>query len=229
MGNIAKPTLLIVEDEKDLSKLLEINLLNEGYSVHTLSDGRQVLPYVIEHSPNLIVLDVMLPGLSGIEVCKAVKEVIDIPILMVTAKSEEEDVVKGLNSGADDYVTKPFSLKIVKARIKALLRRVGDGEETLKNIEIGPIKMIGNQRKVMIEQKEISLTYSEFQILYYLMSHPNSVLSRENISNYIHKEPSISSTLRAIDTMIVGLRKKLGNQGKTIKSVRSVGYSFSPL
>tara|TARA_Y100000816_G_C25993799_1_gene519149 strand:- start:104 stop:799 length:696 start_codon:yes stop_codon:yes gene_type:complete len=222
--------ILIVEDEFDILKLIEFNLKKEGFDVIAVSDGESAIKEVRSNKPDLILLDLMLPGISGLDVCHLIQKdegLSQIPILMLTAKGEESDVVKGLEAGADDYVIKPFSVKVLLARIKALLRRDYGQEFDKKNkpLVFNRLSIHAGQRIVKVDDKIIDLTYMEFQILFTLASHSNWVYTRSQLIDEIRGDNYIV-TDRSIDFQVVGLRKKLGEASKYIKTVRGVGYRF---
>lgn len=224
-----KKHILVVDDEEDILELVRFNLEREGYRVTTSDSGETAIQNAVEKRPDLIVLDLMLPGLDGLEVAKYLKgdgKTEDIPIVMLTAKGEESDVVIGLELGADDYVTKPFSPKILIARIKAVLRRKvqgdGDSSETIKihNMIIHP-----GRREVLVDGKPVELTYTEFGVLHFLIKRPGWVYTRNQIVDAVKGEDYFV-TDRTVDVQMVGLRRKLGPAGKNIETVRGIGYRF---
>ena len=222
--------ILIVEDEFDILKLIEFNLKKEGFDVIAVSDGESAIKEVRSNKPDLILLDLMLPGISGLDVCHLIQKdegLSQIPILMLTAKGEESDVVKGLEAGADDYVIKPFSVKVLLARIKALLRRDYGQEFDKKNkpLVFNRLSIHAGQRIVKVDDKIIDLTYMEFQILFTLASHSNWVYTRSQLIDEIRGDNYIV-TDRSIDFQIVGLRKKMMGKGNLIETIRGVGYRF---
>ena len=225
-----KKTILIIEDEPDIRDLLEFHLKKEGYKVLTSSDGEKGLKAARKESPNLILLDLLLPGIKGLDVCRILKSDVNtskINIIMVTALGQEENIVKGLETGADDYVSKPFNMSILLARISAVLRRnTTDGISYDDNVNINGIKIIPRLREVTAgEQKIIDLTFTEFQILHLLATHPGWVFTRYQIIDKIRGD-NYPVTDRSVDFQIVGLRKKLGDHGKLIETIRGVGYRF---
>ena len=224
-----KKLILIVDDEKDILDLVSYNLKKAGFHSIGVEDGEKALSSAREEIPDAIILDLMLPGISGLDVCRVLKgdsKTNSIPILMLTARVADSDIVKGLEIGADDYVTKPFSPKVLVARIQALLRRGServldpDGILSAGNLIIHPGK-----REVKVYGEKISLTFTEFQILFLLASHPNWVFTREQIIEEVRGE-NYPVTDRTVDFQIVGLRKKLGTAGELVKTVRGVGYRF---
>ena len=221
--------VLIVEDEKALAEILEYNFKKEGYSVDTASDGEIALDKIIFKAPDLVILDWMLPKLSGIELCKKVrsnKKIKNIPIIMLTARGEEEDRLKGLEMGADDYVTKPFSINELLARAKAVLKRIrpifAEEEVIFKDIKIN----IGTH-KVFRNSKEIKLGPTEFNLLRFFMENISRVFSRQQLLNHVWKHDALVEP-RTVDVHVRRLRKSLnaGNQKDFIRTVRSAGYSF---
>ena len=221
--------ILIIEDERDIADLLQFNLEQKQYSVSVARNGENGIEIAKNEKPDLILLDLMLPGIHGLDVCRILKTkkgLEKISIIMLTALGQEENIVKGLEAGADDYISKPFSFKILLARIKSVLRR---GEhpktESEKLIIINNLKIIPRKREVSIEEKKLELTYTEFQILYLLASHPGWVFTRYQIIEKIRGNNS-SVTDRSVDFQIVGLRKKIGESGRLIETIRGVGYRF---
>lgn len=229
MGNNRK-RILAVDDEEDILNILRYNLKREGYIVNTVGSGEDCIEKAVELLPDLILLDLMLPGIDGLSACrrlKANKKTQHIPIIMLTAKGDESDIVTGLELGADDYITKPFSSKVVSARIKTALRRTDTSKlnETNEIIKHGGVVINTTTRLVSINGKELKLTYSEFEVLKLLLSHPGWVYTRSQIVNEI-KGDDYPVTERAIDVQIVGLRKKLGEFSSLIETIRGVGYRF---
>ncbi len=226
---MSKEHILIVDDEEDILELVRFNLSKEGYQVICAATGEKAVEIARSELPDLVVLDLMLPGMDGLEVAKFLKndpETQNIPIIMLTAKGEESDVVTGLELGADDYVTKPFSPRILMARVKAALRRKvaepPDGSEVVKihNLVIHP-----GRREVRVGNKPVDLTFTEFEILSYLVRRPGWVFTRFQIVDAV-RGADYFVTDRSVDVQIVGLRKKLGPGGKFIETVRGVGYRF---
>lgn len=224
---MANETILLVDDEQDILELLSFNLKREGYQTVAVQSGEAALQKLGSISPDLMILDLMLPGIDGLDIAKTLKsnpKTAGIPILMLTAKGEEADIVTGLELGADDYVTKPFSPRILIARIKALLRRErnqnGDPGEVIR---IHDCIIHPGRRTVTVEGQMVDLTYTEFQVLYYLARRPGWVATRTQIVDAV-KGQDYFVTDRTVDVQIVGLRKKLGEWGKNIVTVRGVGY-----
>ena len=224
-------TILIIEDEPDISELIEYNLTQFGYSILVSNNGENGIENTRKHLPDLILLDLMLPGINGIDVCRILKndkDTSDVSIIMLTALGQEEDIVKGLETGADDYVTKPFSFPVLEARIQSVLRRgIKDNIEN-DNIHNSGIAISSRKREVYIDGKKIEdLTFTEFQILHLLASHPGWVFTRYQIIDKIRGD-NYPVTDRSVDFQIVGLRKKMGKKGKLINTIRGVGYRFQP-
>jgi two-component system alkaline phosphatase synthesis response regulator PhoP len=225
--------IAIVEDEVDIAELVRYNLQQEGYVIETYTSGEVAWSAIEKNPPDAVVLDVMLPGMSGLEICakmKSQKNTESVPIVMASAKGSEEDIVKGLELGADDYVTKPFSLKILKARVAAVLRRKAAGGETVHSDQIssGGISINTKKVEVLVNAIKVDLTQSEFKILQFLAGRPGWVFTRMQIVEAIRGE-NYAVTERTIDFQMVGLRKKLGDAGHLIETVRGVGYRFRDL
>jgi two-component system phosphate regulon response regulator PhoB len=226
-------SILVIEDEEDIQQLVTYNLVKGGFQVFCADDGESGLHSFTTNKPDLIILDLMLPGIDGLTVCKELRTTYqsDIPVLMLTAKGEEEDIVAGLSAGADDYLPKPFSPKILLARINALLRRINiPSTSTEERLEISfprqQLTIFPNSYEVFVAGANIHLTHSEFQILLLLANKPGWVYSRQQIINDI-RGFDYSLTERAIDVLISGLRKKLDSAAPAIETVRGVGYRFS--
>ncbi len=222
--------ILIVEDHADIVEILEFNLSQKGYELEVARDGEEGLTKALLRPPSLIVLDLMLPRMSGQEVCRRLKHeerTRYVPIIMLTAKSGEEDVTAGLSLGADDYVTKPFSPKELVARIQAVLRRVqhtpeGDGSRFRRRGEL-TVDLVGDE--VWIGKERLALTKSEYGILAALISEPGRIFSREDLLEKIHG-PKISTMDRSVDVHVASLRKKLKRHGDLIVTVRGEGYQI---
>jgi len=221
--------ILVVDDEEDILELLKFNLTREGYDVSVAASGEQAIDITRKELPHLIVLDLMLPGMDGLEVTKALKkdsETGGIPIVMLTAKGEEADIVTGLELGADDYVTKPFSPRILVARVRAVLRRKqGETPEPLDVVKIDDLVIHAGRREVLVNGKAVHLTFTEFGILNYLVRRPGWVFTRSQIVDAV-RGTDYFVTDRSVDVQIAGLRKKLGHSGRFIETVRGVGYRF---
>jgi len=226
---MSNDTILIVDDEEDIRELIRYNLERDGYKVLSAYSGEEALKTARLKSPDLILLDLMLPGMDGLEVAGKLKADSDldcIAIIMLTAKGEEADIVTGLEIGADDYITKPFSPRILNARIKAVLRRrQGIDYETKDIIAIHDLIIHPGKRGVVACGKEVELTFSEFQILYFLSKRPGWVFTRSQIVDEVRGD-DYPVTDRSVDVQVAGLRKKLGRCGNCIETVRGVGYRF---
>lgn len=225
-----KETILIVDDEEDIVELIKYNLGNEGYSILTAFSGEEAIKIAKQFQPDLIVLDLMLPGINGLDVTKYLKnnqKTSHIPIVMVTAKGEESDIVLGLEMGANDYVSKPFSPKVLIARIRSIFRR-REKDIALKPERInqeGSLIIDRAKHLVTIDGNILDLTLSEFELLSFLVDKKGWVFTRKQIVDAIHGE-SYSVTERSVDVIIVGLRKKLKTHASEIETVRGVGYRF---
>lgn len=227
---MANKLVFIVEDEAPIQELIKYNLTKEHYTTETFSNAEDMLKRLDEVEPAIILLDIMLPGIDGLEACRRVRmkeDYAEIPIIMLTAKGEEIDVVTGLELGADDYVVKPFSPRILLARVKSVIRR-RKTEQTLKQKPITKkgISIHPGKHEVHIDGKEVTLTSSEFSTLYLLASRSGWVYSRYQIVEEVHGS-NYPVTDRSVDVMIAGLRKKLGHKGKYIETVRGIGYRFT--
>ncbi len=224
-----KEHILIVDDEESILELLEYNLAQNGYQVTCAANGKEALKLAESDSPDVILLDLMLPGIDGLRLCNILKnspKTSDIPVIMLTAKGEESDIVIGLEMGADDYIVKPFSPKVLIARIRAVLRKHTKepaGESHV--IKISDLLLDPERHEVLIEGQPIELTCSEFKLLGILAGKPGRVFTRNQIIDTIRGD-DYAVTERSVDVQIVGLRKKLGAYGKYIQSVRGVGYRF---
>lgn len=225
---MANENILVVDDEEDVLELVRYNLDKNGYKVITAISGEQALEKARAKTPDLIILDLMLPGIDGLEVCKKLKSDVKterIPVIMLTARGEEVDIVTGLELGADDYVTKPFSPKVLIARIRRLLHRAISRDLERPPIKIRDLTIQPARREVLVREKPVTLTFTEFNILYALAKRPGLVFTRYQIIDAVHGDDYLV-TDRAVDVQIVSLRKKLGPCGKYIETVRGVGYRF---
>mgnify|MGYP000001287692 CR=1 FL=1 len=226
---MTKERILLVDDEEDILNLVKYNLERENYKVDAVTTGEEAVRIARENIPDLILLDLMLPGMDGLDVCRILKNdknVSKTPIVMLTAKGEDSDIVTGLELGADDYITKPFSPRVLIARVKTVLRRDSKTEEgkspliKIEDMEIDTVK-----HRVAIGTEKIDLTATEFEILVYLARRPGWVFTRSQIINAV-KGDDYPVTDRSVDVQILNLRKKLGSAGKNIETVRGVGYRF---
>lgn len=221
--------ILLVEDEEDIRELVEYNLLKEGYKVTSVASGEEALESSRRKVPDLVLLDLMLPGIDGLEVCRALKKdptTEHVPVVMLTAKGEESDIVAGLELGADDYIPKPFSRKVLIARIRAVLRR-GSRRAAVSDviIRVHDVVIDPGRHVVRVGDESVDLTSTEFRVLQLLASQPGWVFTRYQIVNAVRGE-DYPVTDRAVDVHIVGLRKKLGPAAKYVETVRGVGYRF---
>jgi DNA-binding response OmpR family regulator len=222
-------TVLVIDDEKDLLELVRYNLEKEHLDVITASDGASGLEIGLKHKPDLVVLDLMMPGMNGLEVCKQLRSdarTSRVPIIMLTAKAGETDKIVGLEMGADDYITKPFSVRELLARVRAVLRRSGPAAEKQEVIRRGGLVLDVAQHEVSYDGEKITLTATEFRILEYLASRPGRVLSRDDIiDGALGRDAAVFN--RTIDVHITALRKKLGAGGAHIETVRGFGYKWA--
>lgn len=226
---MAKGTILVVEDEEDILELITFNLLKDGYKVERARTGEDALVKARHLHPDLVVLDIMLPGVDGLEVCRAIKgatETAHIPVVMLTAKTEESDIVSGLELGADDYVTKPFSPRVLLARIKSVIRRTtASPDDAQQPLALHEISINSARHEVRVADVIIPLTVTEFRVLQFLSKKPGWVFSRSQIVEAVRGD-GYPVTDRSVDVQIVGLRRKLGDAGQYIETVRGVGYRF---
>lgn len=223
-----KVKLLLIEDEGDIASLIKLQAEIAGYKIHIESDGLNGYLAIERERPDLIILDIMLPGLNGLDVCRKLKsnpDLKNIPIIMISAKSEELDVVLGLELGADDYVAKPFSLKVLFSRVKAVLRRGKETEKEAKVLNFGDFVLEVDRYLLRKKDKNIPLTLSEFGILRRLLLNRGKVLTRNQLLDDVQNDEAFIID-RNIDVHIASLRKKLGPNFEGIETVRGVGYRF---
>ncbi len=221
--------VFIVEDEPDLRDTLKYNFENEGFLVESFGNGESFVEFIQKNKPNLVVLDIMLPGLSGLDVCREIRsneKYNDISIVMLTAKSEEIDRIVGFELGADDYVTKPFSVRELILRVKVLLKKRSDGFSDEQIIEFGPISMNLDAHDVSVDGQNIILTALEFKLLKHLLKRKGRVQTRDQLLGDVWGYSS-EVTTRTVDTHIKRLREKLGKPGDLIQTIRGVGYRFN--
>jgi two-component system phosphate regulon response regulator PhoB len=225
---MAKKTILVIDDEKDLIELVRYNLEREGFEVRGALDGETGLAKAMQELPDVVLVDLMLPGIDGLEVCRLLRaesRTAGIPLIMLTAKAAESDRVVGLELGADDYVTKPFSPRELTARVRALLRRTSPRREPPATIRRGDLAIDLGRREVTCGDTAVMLTATEFRLLHFLASHPGRVFSRnELIDNALGQDVEVLD--RTVDVHIMALRKKLGERGDWIETVRGFGYRF---
>jgi len=232
---VERQHILIVEDDEDIQQLVAYNLIKAGFSVACADNGNQALEKFGAEPPDLVLLDLMLPGLGGLEVCRMIRRdgaAAATPIVMLTAKGEENDIVQGLEAGADDYITKPFSPKVLVARIKAVLRRRQEAdppptadEGAHPVIRCNDLTIDPARREVRLGNNILNLTVTEFNILYFLAARPGWVFTRQQIIDHV-RGYDFTITPRAVDVQVFGLRKKLGPAGDLIETVRGIGYRY---
>ncbi|MCB0317249.1 MAG: response regulator transcription factor [Bdellovibrionales bacterium] len=225
-----RANVLVVEDEPDIQELIKYQLTKEGYEVTQLASGDACVDTAKSKKPDLVLLDLMLPGIDGFDVCRLLKanEVTSkIPVIMLTAKGEDADIVTGLELGAEDYITKPFSPKVLVARVRAVLRRCQNAIAPTKNkkVEVSNILIDPERFEVKVNGALVELTHTEFKILYLLVCNAGKVYTREQIVTRVHGD-DYPVTMRSIDVQVVSLRKKLGDLGNLIETIRGVGYRF---
>lgn len=220
--------ILVVDDDPDILTLLGYNLEKEGFRVSLCETGDEALKRVQTEKPDLLVLDIMLPGTDGREICRILKgnpESRHLPVLMLTAKGEETDIVVGLELGADDYLTKPFSPKVLVAHVKALLRRAEAGAPPAGGIRLGPFSIDAEKREVLVGAQPLALTATEFNLLQCMARRAGRVFSRDELLNQAWSGDTVVVD-RTVDVHIVSLRKKLGKYAGAIETVRGIGYRF---
>ncbi len=228
---MANEHVLVVDDEPDILELLQYNLQKEGFAVTCVATGEDALAAARTKVPDLIILDLMLPGVDGLEVCrrlKAAEATRHIPIVMLTAKGSEADVVAGLELGAADYVTKPFSPRVLTARVKAVLRRDAEGTGDVAMLRVAGLTIHPGKHQVLVEGAPVELTAAEFRILHFLGRRPGWVFTRQQLVDAAQGDDVYVNdrfvTDRSVDVHIVSLRRKLGPAGAAIETVRGVGY-----
>lgn len=220
--------ILVVDDEELLVKGIRFNLQNEGYTVVTGSDGLQAVALARDPQVRLIVLDIMMPGLDGLEACRRIREFSDVPIILLTARTEDMDKLIGFEHGADDYLTKPFNILELKARIRALLRRTA-GSPASERITIGALTLDSGERNVYRDGRPVELTAREFDLLELLMKHPNRVYSRENLLDLVWSVDEYRSDVRTVDVHVRRIREKIEAvpaEPEYLMTKWGVGYYF---
>jgi phosphate regulon transcriptional regulator PhoB len=226
-----KATILVIDDEKDLIELVRYNLEKDGFDVIAATDGQSGLEVVKKHRPDLVVLDLMMPGMDGLQICKQLRSdprMGRIPVIMLTAKATEADRIVGLELGADDYITKPFSPREVVARVKAVLRRSSPAAEQRQEIRVGDLNIDLGGHEVSFKGQRVSLTATEFRILEFLAARPGRVFSRDEIIDAaLGNETAVFD--RTVDVHITAIRRKLGSGAEYIETVRGFGYKFRPV
>jgi two-component system phosphate regulon response regulator PhoB len=226
---MAKGKILVVEDEADIRDLLQFNLKKEGFDVLLTADGEEGLAAAKRFHPEILLLDIMLPGMDGYDLCKAIRKELgdSVGIIMLTARNAESDIVTGLAVGADDFIVKPFSPRVLLARVKTLQRRLkkGDDRSEARPLSRHGLELDPQRHRVILQGQEINLTAGEFKLLYLLVQRAGIVFSRAQIVDAV-RGVDYPVTERAVDVQIVGLRRKLGEYGDYIETVRGVGYRF---
>ncbi|TVQ77840.1 MAG: DNA-binding response regulator [Phycisphaeraceae bacterium] len=226
---MAKPPVLIVEDEVDIAHLIEFHLKREGYTTRIAHSGADALEMLDREPPALVLLDIMMPDVDGLEVCRRIKRepnLRNIPIIMVTARGEESDIVVGLELGAEDYITKPFSPRVLVARVKTVLRRKSADTSGVISIAGGALTIDSARHIVQIHNEEVDLTLTQYRLLHYLALRPGFVRTRDQIVSAVRGEGAVLSS-RVIDVHIAALRQKLGEFGELVETVRGVGYRLA--
>jgi two-component system, OmpR family, alkaline phosphatase synthesis response regulator PhoP len=216
-------TILVVDDAPNIVELLRLYLEGAGYATVVATDGPAAVELHRKHRPDLVILDLMLPGMDGFEVCRAIRREADTPVLMLTARTDEVDAIVGLELGADDYVTKPFNPRALVARVKAILRRTDGTVRLGRPIEVGSLRIEPRRREVFVGERGVELRAREFDLLAALARDPGVVLSRESLLEDVWGTDYAGET-RTVDVHVSELRKKLGRDGPTIESVRGIGY-----
>jgi two-component system alkaline phosphatase synthesis response regulator PhoP len=226
---MAKERILVIEDDDDILQLLNYNLAKEGYQVTGMVSGEEALKVLKANVPDLVLLDLMLPGIDGLEICRLLKreaKTSQVPIIMLTAKGEEADIVTGLELGADDYITKPFSPRVMLARVRTVLRRrQAAPPDAGATIQMHELVMHPGRHEVLVKDQPLDLTLTEFRLLHLLAGRPGWVFTRDQIVKRVHGDDYPASD-RSVDVQVVSLRKKLGPCGKYLETVRGVGYRF---
>jgi DNA-binding response OmpR family regulator len=228
--SMAKGTILVIDDERDLIDLVRYNLEKEGYDVIAATDGQSGLEVATKHAPDLVVLDLMMPGMDGLQFCQRLRSdarTARMPLIMLTAKATEADRIVGLEMGADDYITKPFSPREVVARVKAVLRRIANQQEQPAVVRSGGLQIDLLGHEVTVDGSRVSLTATEFRILHLLVARPGRVFSRDEIITGASTNDAAVFD-RTVDVHIMSIRRKLGSAGEQIETVRGFGYKFRP-
>ena len=218
--------ILVVEDEKNMQEIITEYMRRGGHTCYTADDGVDALMILKNDPMDLMILDIMMPLIDGFSVCKMAREMSNIPIIILTAKGSEDDKLKGYDLGADDYMTKPFSPKVLLAKTNVLLRRTSASPtDAVNSLNGGKISMIPALHKVFLDGQEITLTYKEYEMLYFFMSNPGQIFTREQLPNRIWGY-DFEGTTRTVDTHIKTLRQKLGSEGRHIVTLIRSGYKF---
>jgi DNA-binding response OmpR family regulator len=223
---MAEPTILVVDDERNIVQLARLYLVNEGYQVVTAYDGLEAMEKVKSHSPNLVVLDLMMPKLDGWDVCRRLRKDSDIPIIILTARGDDEDRILGLELGADDYVVKPFNPRELVARVKAVLRRYGSGQPPTRRLQVGDVQIDLDRREVHVAGNPVYLRAKEFDLLTAFARHEGVVLDRERLLNLVWGYDYLGDS-RTIDVHVTWLRDRISGSEKVgIQTVWGVGYKL---
>jgi two-component system alkaline phosphatase synthesis response regulator PhoP len=223
----AMKTILVVDDERNIVELVRLYLEKEGFAVVAAADGEQALAQYERSGPDLVVLDLMLPKMDGFEVCRELRRRGDVPILMLTARSEDVDAIVGLELGADDYVTKPFNPRALVARVKAILRRTDGAVRGGRPIEVGNLRIDPRRREASVDERQLTLRAREFDLLAALARDPGVVLTREALLEDVWGTDFPGET-RTVDVHVAELRKKLGQDGPKVETIRGLGYRLVP-
>ena len=218
--------MLIVDDEVHVQRLLRMYLERAGYSVDVCAEGSAALRMVQETRPDLVILDLMLPGVDGLEVCRRLRQESELPVIMLTARTTEQDRLRGLRDGADDYVTKPFSPAEVVLRVEAVLRRAAPKHARSGPLRGGPVELDPDMHRVVVDGQEVALTPTEFRLLHTLLGEPGRTFTRQQLLDHI-AGPDFAGFDRNVDVHVANLRKKLGIDPSPIKTVYGVGYRFA--
>lgn len=224
---MSKPYALIVEDDKDIARLIDFHLSRGGFRTHSVDSGKAALERVRVDPPDVVLLDIMLPDVDGLTICHEMREdpkTNDLPIVMVSAKGEEEDVIAGLELGADDYVVKPFSPNVLIARVRAVMRRTTEPEPSV--IAVGPVEIDHERRQVKVDAEITEFTPTQYAILHFLAQRPGVVRTRQQIVGATHGKGVVLSS-RAVDVHVAAVRQRLGERGDMIETVRGVGYRLA--
>ena len=220
-----KQKILVVDDDKHIAELISLYMMKEGYETQEIYDGKEAAAAVEDFQPDLILLDLMLPGMDGYQVCTEVRKTSRVPIIMLTARSDEKDELQGFDLGVDEYISKPFSPKILVARVEAILRRTGKSAQENEVLDVGGIHLDKAAHMVEIDGRSVDLSYKEFELLTYFMENRGIALSREKILNNVWNYDYFGDA-RTIDTHVKKLRSKLGDKGELIKTIWGMGYKL---
>ena len=220
-----KQKILVVDDDKHIAELISLYMMKEGYETREIYDGKEAAAAVEDFQPDLILLDLMLPGMDGYQVCTEVRKTSRVPIIMLTARSDEKDELQGFDLGVDEYISKPFSPKILVARVEAILRRTGKSAQENEVLDVGGIHLDKAAHMVEIDGRSVDLSYKEFELLTYFMENRGIALSREKILNNVWNYDYFGDA-RTIDTHVKKLRSKLGDKGELIKTIWGMGYKL---